>query len=124
MPADEVLAEKRTGKQVLNLPARARRRAVCGRPRATHVAVIGDNRKLLVFPLAQVPEMARGRGVILQKYNDGGLGDAQGVPPGRGLSWRQGERTRTETDARGLARRARQAAASPPHGFPKSGKFG
>ena len=63
------------------------------------VAVVGDNHKLLVFPLKEVPEMSRGRGVILQRYHDGGLADVKVFRKAEGLSWRQGEsRTRTETE--------------------------
>ena len=62
------------------------------------VAVVGDNRKLLLFPLDEVPEMARGRGVILQRYHQGGLADARVITKAEGLSWKSGDRTRTETD--------------------------
>ena len=107
------MAEKRTGKQVLVLEA-GREAAVCMPAEGDTVAVIGENRKLLVFPLEQVPEMARGRGVQLQSYKDGGLADAKVFTRKEGLSWRLGDRMRTETDAQPLARqprRRRQAAA-------------
>ena len=77
-----------------------------------HVAVVGDNRKLLVFPLAQVPEMARGAGVMLQKYRDGGMADAKVFRLAAGLTWRLGEKLRTETNLALLARRARAGGAS------------
>ena len=65
-----------------------------------HVAIIGENRRLLVFPLDQIPEMARGSGVILQRYKDGGLSDAKVFPLAEGLTWKLGDRIRTETDLR------------------------
>jgi len=119
---DDVLAQTRHGKQVLNLAAGAEA-AVCVAVVGDHVAVIGDNRRLLVFPLAEVPVMSRGRGVILQRYRDGGLADAKTFTLANGLSWRLGERTRTETDlAPWLGRRA-QAGRLPPRGFPAANRF-
>jgi len=89
-----------------------------------HVAVLGDNMKLLVFPLEQIPELARGAGVMLQKYRDGGLSDARVFRLADGLVWKQGERTRVELGlAEWLGERA-QAGRMPPRGFPKNGKFG
>ena len=86
--------------------------------------MIGQNRKLLVFPLDQVPEMARGAGVMLQKYKDGGLADAKGFTLAAGLSWRLGDKLRTETRlAEWLGARG-QAGRLPPTGFPRSGTFG
>jgi topoisomerase IV subunit A len=87
-------------------------------------AFVGENRRLLVVDLGEIPEMTRGRGVILQRYRSGGLADAKIFRLADGLSWRQSEtRTRTEFDlttwrgARGGAGRA------VPQGFPRSGKF-
>ena len=74
--AEDLLAEKRTGKQVLVLEP-GKEAALCVPAAGDTVAVIGENRKLLVFPIEQVPEMARGRGVQLQSYKDGGLGDVK-----------------------------------------------
>ncbi len=120
--ASELIAEKRTGKQVLSL-REGERATICVPAEGDHVAVVGDNRKLLVFPLAQVPELARGTGVMLQKYKDGGLADAKVFVLAEGLSWRLGEKTRVETDlAPWLGDRA-QAGRLPPNGFPRSGRF-
>ena len=89
------------------------------------VAVIGDNRKLLVFPLAELPELARGQGVTLQRYRDGGLADARTFAFAEGLSWTLGGesgRTRTETDlapwraARGARGACRRSAFPDPTG--------
>ncbi|MEL6876257.1 MAG: DNA topoisomerase IV subunit A, partial [Pseudomonadota bacterium] len=93
---------------------------------ADHVAAIGENRKLVVFALSEMPEMAKGQGVMLQKYKDGGLSDAICFTLEEGLSWAMGGdtgRTRTENDLT-MWRVARGAAGRlPPTGFPKSGKF-
>ncbi|HEY0265200.1 MAG TPA: hypothetical protein VGC16_00520, partial [Rhizomicrobium sp.] len=89
-----------------------------------HVAVIGDNKKLLAFPLDQLPEMTRGAGVILQKYRDGGLKDLKLFRLADGLTWKLGDKTRTETNLRDWLGERAQAGRLPPNGFPKSGKFG
>jgi topoisomerase-4 subunit A len=120
--AEDLAAEKRTGKQVLNTrPGEAA--ALCVPADGDHVAVVGENRKLLVFPLAQVPELARGTGVTLQRYKDGGLSDAKVFRIADGLSWKSGERTRTETAIRDWLGERGQAGKLPPSGFPKSTKF-
>jgi topoisomerase-4 subunit A len=123
VPANELLAEKRTGKQVLNLRPKEEA-ALCVPADGDHVAVIGENRKLLVFPLDQVPEMARGAGVILQRYNDGGLSDVKVFRLADGLSWRLGERMRVETDLRTWLAERGTAGRQPPNGFPRAPKFG
>ena len=122
VPSDDLLAEKRTGKQVLNLRP-DEEAALCVPAIGDHVAVVGANRKLLVFPLDQVPEMGRGAGVILQRYKDGGLRDAKVFSIADGLTWSLGDRTRTETALRDWLGDRGQAGRLPPNGFPKSGKF-
>ena len=119
---EELLAEKRTGKQVLNVdpPTEA---AVCVPAEGDSIAVIGDNRKLLLFPLDQVPEMTRGRGVQLQSYRDGGLADVKVFTRKEGLSWVLGERTRVETDLRAWVGNRAGAGKAPPNGFPRSNRF-
>ena len=93
---------------------------------ADFVATIGENRKMLVFPLAELPELGRGQGVTLQRYRDGGLADAITLRIEDGLSWKMGGesgRTRTESDMR-LWKVARGAAGRlPPNGFPRDNKF-
>jgi topoisomerase-4 subunit A len=121
--SDDLLAEKRTGKVVLNLKP-GEEAKICAPVEGDHVAVIGENRKLLVFPLDQVPEMARGSGVILQRYREQGLGDAKVFALADGLTWKLGDRTRTETELRDWMGERAQAGRLPPAGFPKSGKFG
>jgi topoisomerase-4 subunit A len=125
---DATLAETRKGKQLVNLRAGARVAVV--RPVAEDadtVAVIGENRKLLVFPLAELPELARGQGVTLQRYRDGGLADATAFSLAEGLSWALGGesgRTRTETDLTSWRAARGAAGRMPPIGFPRSNRFG
>jgi topoisomerase-4 subunit A len=76
-----------------------------------------------VFALDQLPEMGRGAGVALQKYKEGGLADAKVFRLAEGLSWKSGERTRTETALRDWIGERGQTGRLPPSGFPRSGKF-
>jgi topoisomerase IV subunit A len=122
VPGAELSAEKRTGKQVLNLRP-GEEAAVCVPADGDHLAVVGANRRLLVFPLDQVPEMARGAGVILQRYKDGGLADAKVFDLADGLTWRLGEKTRTETHLRDWLGERAQSGRLPPNGFPRAPKF-
>jgi topoisomerase-4 subunit A len=121
--ADDLLTDRRAGKQVLNLRP-GEEAALCIPAEGDHVATVGENRKLLVFPLAQVPELPRGSGVILQRFHDGGLGDARVFVLADGLTWKLGDRVRTETDLRPWLGERAQAGKLPPNGFPKSGRFG
>jgi topoisomerase-4 subunit A len=124
---ESISAETRKGKQLVNLRPRSTVAVVRPIPEnADAVAIVGENRKMVVFPLAELPELARGQGVMLQRYRDGGLSDAIAFRFEDGLSWTLGgesARTRTETD---LApwRAARGAAGRmPPMGFPRSNRF-
>ena len=123
----ELLAETRKGRQVVNLKDKARLAIIKPIPEGhDHVAVIGENRKLLVFPLEALPLMGRGQGVALQKYKDGGLCDATTLKLAEGLSWKlQGEsgRTRTETDLTPWLMSRSSAGRLPPQGFPKDNRF-
>ena len=118
----DLLAEKRTGRTILNLRP-GEEAAICTPATGDHLAVIGSGRKLLVFPLEQIPELTRGAGVILQRYKDGGLSDARVFRLADGLTWRLGEKTRTETNVRDWLGERGQAGKMPPNGFPKSNKF-
>ncbi|NOG69476.1 DNA topoisomerase IV subunit A [Roseicella sp. DB1501] len=120
---EDLLAERRTGKQVLVLEP-GREAAVCAPVEGDTVAVIGSNRKLLLFPLDQVPEMARGRGVQLQSYKDGELSDLKVFARKEGLSWMLGDRQRVETDLTAWRGNRAGAGKMPPNGFPKSNRFG
>jgi topoisomerase IV subunit A len=122
------IAETRKGKQVVNLRPGARLKLV--RPIRSgddYVAVIGENRKMVVFPITELPEMGRGQGVQLQRYRDGGLGDATSFAFAQGLSWPMGGesgRTRTEADMNPWRTARGAAGRMPPMGFPKENPFG
>jgi topoisomerase-4 subunit A len=120
--ADQVLASTKNGKQILNLTDKAQAllvRVVEG----DSVAVIGENRKLLVFPLSEIPEMRRGQGVALQKYKDSNLADAKVFKKKEGLSWKSGERVRTEPDVSPWFGHRGTPGRLPPTGFPRSNLF-
>lgn len=125
---DELLAETRKGRQVVNVKADTKLSVVRPIPADhDHVAVVGDNRKLVVFSLEEMPVMSRGQGVGLQRYRDGGMADAITLNLATGLSWTMGgesKRVRTETDMH-MWKVARGAAGRlPPNGFPRDNKFG
>ena len=121
--SDEVLAQTKAGKQVVTL-GNGVRLALCRRVQGDHVAVVGDNRKVLIFPLAELPEMGKGKGVRLQKYKDGGLSDATTFELAKGLSWKDpAGRTRTEIElGEWMAGRA-TAGRMAPRGFPRDNRF-
>ncbi len=116
------LAQTRSGKQVLNLPLGARAVACCPVV-GDHAAVVGQNRRLLIFPLNEIPEMTRGKGVILQRFKDGTLADVKTFSLANGLSWKMGERTRTETDLLAWQGRRGSTGRMPPIGFPRPARF-
>ena len=120
---DSVLAEKRTGKQVLN-PGKQVEACICVPAEGDCVAVVGENRRLLLFPAAELPVMARGRGVILQRYKDGGLSDAKMFNKADGLSWKTGAGVRNEGAAPEWHGKRAQAGRVAPRGFPKGNNFG
>jgi topoisomerase-4 subunit A len=123
VPSDEVLAQTRAGKQVLTVKDGVKT-ALCRRVSGDSVAVVGDNRKLLVFPLAELPEMAKGKGVRLQKYKDGGLSDAVTFVLAEGLSWKDpAGRTRTESDLTEWQGPRAGAGKMAPRGFPRDNRF-
>ncbi|MDA0656314.1 MAG: DNA topoisomerase IV subunit A [Proteobacteria bacterium] len=118
----DVVAQTRGGKQVLNL-AGAAEATVCVPAAGDHVAVVGQNRKLVVFPIEELPEMSRGRGVIMQRYQSGALSDAKIFALEDGLSWQIGEKTRTETDLKDWIGKRAQAGRIVPKGFAQSRRF-
>ena len=120
---DGVLAEKRTGKQVLN-PGKEAEACICVAADGNSVAVVGQNRRLLLFPATELPVMARGRGVILQRYRDGGLNDAKLFNKADGLTWKTGAGVRNEGAATEWYGKRAQAGRVAPRGFPKGNKFG
>ena len=122
VPQDDVIAQTRTGKQVLNVKGDSVA-SVCRVVKGDHIAVVGENRKVLIFSIEELPEMGRGKGVRLQKYKDGGLSDATTFNLEDGLSWLDpAGRTRTENDlAEWIAKRA-SAGRMAPRGFPRDNK--
>ena len=124
VPEDEVVAMTRKGKQVLNVTT-GDEAVLCAPVDGDSLAVIGDNRKLLLFPLKELPEMTRGKGVRLQRYKDGGLSDAKTFKKIDGLPYLDSAgRAFVMGDLRDWWGTRAQAGRLPPKGFPKSGKFG
>ncbi|MDP9138739.1 MAG: DNA topoisomerase IV subunit A [Pseudomonadota bacterium] len=122
----DCLATTRKGKQVLNVraPAEAQACAVV-HEKADHVAVVGDNRKLLILPLKDVPCLARGKGVRLQRYKDGGLSDVRTLSLAQGLSWTDSSgRNFNLNDLRDWLGERSQAGRLAPKGFPRNNRFG
>ncbi|MGA8381835.1 MAG: DNA topoisomerase IV subunit A [Stellaceae bacterium] len=122
---DEAVAQTRAGKQVLTPGEGAVARLCAPAEGGDAVALVGDNRRMLVLKLDDIPLMTRGRGVILQRYKAGGLADAKVFRLADGLTWRQGEnRTRTEPDLTPWLGPRGAAGRLVPNGFPRSNKFG
>jgi topoisomerase-4 subunit A len=126
VPEDECLGTTRKGKTILNVKAPDEARAVCV-VEGDQVASIGDNRKMVIFPIDQLPEMSRGAGVRMQRYKDGGLSDVKTFKGSEGMTWKDAsDRTFSLTlkelaDWRGNRADAGRLA---PKGFPRSNKFG
>ena len=122
VPEKDAVAQTRAGRQVLNVAGKVEA-VICAPVRGDTVAVVGDNRKLLVFGVEELPEMTRGRGVMLQRYTTGGLADVTTFLRAEGLSWPMGDRTRTETDLTEWLGRRAQTGRMAPRGFPRNNKF-
>ena len=124
---DSTIAETRKGKQLVNVRPGARAAVIRPVPEgADAIAAVGENRKLLIFALGELPELGRGQGVTLQRYRDGGLSDAIAFRLADGLSWALGGdsgRTRTESDLSPWRAARGAAGRMPPIGFPRSNKF-
>jgi topoisomerase-4 subunit A len=126
VPEVEVIGNTRKGKQVMGVSAPEEMR-IAVPAEGDMVAVLGENRKLLLFPLDQVPEMARGKGVRLQKYKDGGAADARVFAKKDGLTWEDSSGrsfTRSMVELKDWLGTRAQAGRMPPQGFPRHGKFG
>ncbi|WP_169568645.1 DNA topoisomerase IV subunit A [Sneathiella limimaris] len=117
-----VIAQTRNGKQTLNVSGDVEA-AFCVEMEGDSIAVIGENRKLNCFATEEVSEMTRGRGVTLQRYKDGGLSDIKTFNKSEGLTWKSGERTRTEEDLTGWYTRRGNAGRLAPRGFNRNNKF-
>lgn len=125
VPEDDVVAQTKNGKQVLNVKGDVEA-AACADAEGDHLAVLGKKRKLLIFPLSEVPEMSRGRGVKLQNYSGDSLADVAVFAMAEGLTTRTGDRHRTFTAdelADWVGKRA-QAGRKVPRGFPSAPRFG
>ncbi|MBN9266898.1 MAG: DNA topoisomerase IV subunit A, partial [Hyphomicrobium sp.] len=128
VPEDEVLASTRKGKQVLNVDADAEARVcVPVPPSANMCATIGENRRMLVFSLEEINEMTRGKGIILQRFKDGGLSDVRPFEKKAGLTWLDSAgRTYTleSSELKEWVGQRAQAGRTAPKGFPRSNRFG
>ena len=117
------IAQTRSGKQVLNISGGAKAK-ICLPVTGDTVAIVGQNRKLLVFDISEVPQLAKGKGVILQRYRDGEMSDIKLFNRADGLSWQMGGgRTRTETDLTVWTGKRGGAGKLPPTGFPRPARF-
>ncbi|MBN8997819.1 MAG: DNA topoisomerase IV subunit A, partial [Rhizobiales bacterium] len=126
VPESELVANTRKGKQILNVEAPDEAR-LCVAAKGDMVAIIGQNRKFLVFPLEQVPEMTRGKGVRLQRYRDGGPADMRVFSKADGLTWVDSSGrsyTRSMEELKDFVAERGQAGRLPPDKFPKSNQFG
>jgi len=122
LPEDEAVASKRAGKQVLTVDKAGA--AFCMEAVGDHLAVIGDNGKILVFKLEELPEMLRGKGVKLQAYREGGLRDALTFDGADGPAWIDAAgRTRTWPEWRDWLGRRAGSGKLAPRGFPTSKRF-
>lgn len=122
--AEDTLAQTKNGKQILNVGAKDKA-ALCHTVNETddHIAVVGKNRKMLIFPLAELPEMGRGKGVRLQKYKDSGIADAKTFNMESGLEYKYGGGTTKLEDPNPWIGARASAGRLPPNGFPKDNKF-
>ncbi|MBC6717675.1 DNA topoisomerase IV subunit A [Aurantimonas sp. DM33-3] len=122
----DMLANTRKGKQLMNVAGKTKLALAAPVGAGDHVAIVGENRKLLVFPLVQVPQMTRGKGVRLQRYKDGGLSDARVFAMADGLTWTDSAGrsfTRSETELLEWRGDRAQAGRLVPKGFPKTNRF-
>ncbi len=120
----EAVAQTKSGKQVLNLGANEEASlCVTVEPDADSIAVLGENRKLLIFSLQELPVMGRGKGVILQRYSSGSLRDIKTLTLANGLTWQTGSGIRSETNIASWVGKRAQAGQGVPKGFPKVNRF-
>jgi topoisomerase-4 subunit A len=126
VPEAETLANTRKGKQVMT-PAGGAEMRLCVEAEGDLIAMLGENRKLLIFPRVQVPEMTRGKGVRLQKYKDGGASDARVFSKADGLTWLDSSGrsfNKPMSELKEWVGDRAQAGRLPPAGFTRSNKFG
>jgi len=122
---EDCLAQTKNGKQILNVSGQVEAKiSKVIEAGHDHIAVMGENRKMIVFDLEQIPEMAKGRGVILQRYKDGGLSDLKTFKWDDGFSYKYGSGETLVEDLNPWLGERAQAGRLPPNGFPRSKKFG
>ena len=122
--SEDILAQTKSGKQILNVSGKVEAfMAKYLSNSDNHIAVIGKNRKMLVFAMDELPEMARGKGVILQKYKDGGLSDLKSFAVEQGLEFKYGSGTTLVEEVMPWVGKRASAGRLPPNGFPKNNKF-
>ncbi|MDH5723195.1 MAG: DNA topoisomerase IV subunit A, partial [Alphaproteobacteria bacterium] len=123
--SNDVLAQTKTGKQILNVSGKSEAVGCYYLEEGDdHVAIIGKNRKMLVFPINELPEMSKGKGVMLQKYKDSSLSDLKTFNLEKGLEYKYGAGTTTVEDIAPWIGKRASAGRLPPNGFPKSNRFG
>ena len=120
--SEEILAQTRNGKQIFTLNNEEVTR-FCVPVTGDMIALIGSNRKLLIFSVNEIPEMVKGRGVILQKYKQAHISDIKIFSKDEGLKWSSGDRTRSELDVSAWIGKRSGIGYIPPVGFPKNNKF-
>jgi topoisomerase IV subunit A len=123
VPENDVIAQTKNGKQALNVVKGVEAQA-CAPVVGDTVAVVGENRKIILVPLDELPEMSRGRGVKLQSYKDGGLSDVTTFVLKGGLPWKTGAGVRTESDIKAYIGKRSQAGRIAMRGFPRNSRFG
>lgn len=119
---NHILAQTRNGRKIMNL-ADDEHSVFCRKIIGNMIAIIGENRKLLIFKIEEIPSMARGRGVTLQKYKDGKLSDIQIFNEEEGFCYTRAGGTKTETDLLAWLGHRAQVGKLAPFGFPKNNKF-
>ena len=119
----ETIAQTKNGKQILNVKNDAKA-VVCRSIDGDHIACIGENRKMLIFPITELPDMTRGKGVRMQKYKDGGLSDALSFNLALGLTWKDpADRQRTEMNLEDWISKRAASGRMAPRGFPRNNRF-
>ena len=119
---NHLIAQTRNGRKIMNL-AEGEKAVFCRKITGDMIAVVGDNRKLLIFKIEEIPTMARGRGVTLQKYKDGGLSDMQIFNEADGFTFEKNSCTKTETELLTWLGHRGQVGKLVPFGFLKTNKF-
>lgn len=120
--SEDVLAQTKNGKQILNV-ADGMEASVCLPVDGDHIAIIGENRRMVAFPISEVPVMKRGSGVQLQKYKHGGMADLRIFKIAEGLRWRSGNKELSEKNLTPWLAKRSAPGRLPPNGFPRNNKF-